>query len=414
MAAAAVAAPAAAAQPAAAAADAAGPVVLAPVGQATVFSMSRPFTKADLLAIEVACTTSSRVERVQIALVIQLCCVSRREVAAWLSTYLKFRRSLPEAVVTDLLKETLGCNLLQTVAMRLFCLPNSRRGPHDRWFFTELWPRFSQSPGMGGILWEIMKRRDIVSWRMLSPEDARRPFSDLMPVKRGLVAFMAEIPYGSELAPGSDALALDIQSGAEWYFMLGFHACFDRTHRADLFDVYAELAGELRREPPRGQQHPDPDALTFRDFWAAVMRGGVVDLLERADIASYVDHLPPRFFQFMKLSFVAPKASVWRLMQVIIWVDTVAIDRRAANVHDLGSPVLAAEEDWGFKTCAPGLRNKLAKFYRRLIDRFDDPMVVERGRQSGNFLKWCEKNNGGEIRADIKLVLADIRPTPKS
>ncbi|EJT68291.1 hypothetical protein GGTG_14130 [Gaeumannomyces tritici R3-111a-1] len=411
-----------AADPAAAAADAAGPVVVAPVGTAAVFLFpTAPVSKAHLLAIEVYAVCSSRIEAAQLALVVRLCCDdSLRETAAFLATYLKFRRSMPAPMIDMIMERTMGSNLLQTVAARLFSLPNSMRGPHDRWFFNQFWPRFSDNPAVGPRLWEAMKRRDIVSWFVLSDEDRARPVPDLMPVKQALLAFMAEIPDGSEPVDGEGGvgpLRVDMQSGADWYYMLGFHACQDRAHRAELFDAYAALARQLVREPARGQQqqqHPqgkEGAVFTFRDLWVAVLRGGVVELLGNAGHASRVLHFPPRFYQFMAMSHLAPKASVWRLMQAVIWVEAVTPDLCAREAHDVGPPVLESDEGWGFAWCAPSLRNKLVKFYRRLIGMFENPLEIERGRQSGNFLKWCEENNNGEIRVDIKLILADVLPT---
>ncbi|KAL8415069.1 hypothetical protein RB594_006053 [Gaeumannomyces avenae] len=398
-----------AAEPAAVAADAAGPVVVAPVGTATVFSFpTAPVSKVHLLAIEVYAVCSSRIEAAQLALVVRLCCDdSPRETAAFLATYLKFRRSMPAPMIDMIMEKTMGSNLLQTVAARLFSLPNSMRGPHDRWFFNQFWPRFSGNPAF-----------------VLSDEDRARPVPDLMPVKQALLAFMAEIPDGSEPVDGEGGvgpLRVDMQSGADWYYMLGFHTCQDRAHRAELFDAYVALARQLVREPARGQQqqqqqqqHPqgkEGAVFTFRDLWVAVLRGKVVELLGSAGHASRVLHFPPRFYQFMATSHVETKASVWRLMQAIIWVEAVTPDLCAREAHDVGPPVLESDEGWGFSWCAPSLRNKLVKFYRRLIDMFENPLEIERGRQSGNFLKWCEENNNGEIRADIKLILADVLPT---
>lgn len=349
----------------------------------------------------------------QVGLVQAHCCASRREEVAWLKTYLRLRQSMAEAEVAAMFEETLGASLIEAVGLRLFCQPNSQRSPHDRWFFTEFWPRFSRRPAHARELWDLLKRRDIVSWGFLNREDAGRNYKELMPVKRSLVELVSEIPRGGIVSPATGLLGIDRKCAADYFFMMGFHACLDRAQRGKLFACYTALARKLYRELPRGEQHPDPNHLTFRDLWTAVMKGEVVALIERAGLSEHLEGLPPRFVQFMKLGSLAPKPSVWRLMQLVIRIEAIDVDESIDTPYQDALLMIMAESDWGFHRCPKNRRAELTGFYRGLLERFEDPIVIENARQSGNFLRWCEANSGGEIHPSIKLALAAVSPTPR-
>ncbi|KLU84446.1 hypothetical protein MAPG_03488 [Magnaporthiopsis poae ATCC 64411] len=365
----------------------------------------------DLLLNEVA--TAPESERMQVGLVQVHCCASQREQVAWLKVWLRLRQSMTEAEVAAMIEETLDSSLLEAVGLKLLCQPNSQRSPHDRWFFTEFWPRFSRRPAYARELWDLLKRRDTVSWRFLNREDRGRNHKDLMPVKRSLLDLYSEIPRGGRVSPATGLLGIDRSCAADYFFMMGFHACLDRDQRGKLVACYTALAAELYQELPRGQQHPDPNHLTFRELWTAVIKGEVVALIERAGLSEYLKDLPPRYIQFMKLGSLVPKASVWRLMQLIIRIEAIDVDESIDTPYQDALLLVMAEVDWGFHRCSKSRRAELTGFYRDLLERFEDPMPIENARQSGNFLQWCEANSGREIPANIRLALSAVSPTPR-